>query len=321
MKSIRIILAALILGTVIIAGVVYSQSQQSQEETQSTAQSTINVMVSILPQKEFVQRVGGEYVNVQAMIREGYSPATYEATPEQMQQLEDTELYVRIGYIPFEQNHMDKIAAANPDMTVVDGSEGIETRTLGAHTHEGEEEHDHEEETEHEDEQEHEHEEESIDPHIWLSPSRVEKHVQTITNALVELRPEQKEYFKQNAQEYIKELQALDTELQQSFEPFQGKTILVYHPAFGYLADDYGFTQEHIEIQGKEPSLAQVQEIIDRAREENISVIFVQKQFSTQSAEAIAQELNGSVIQINPLAENYIENMNSIAQTITSSVE
>jgi zinc transport system substrate-binding protein len=315
MKPAHIFILATILTFVGIGFYTYTQSQTPAQDTSESTdeEKSIDVMVSILPQVEFVEKIGGEYVNVEAMIREGFSPATYEATPEQMKQLEDTDLYVRIGYVPFEEMHMEKIADANPDMNIVDSSKGIETRTIEAHTHEGEEEHGHEEDEDHA--------EEGVDPHIWLSPKRVQQQVETITNALVEMYPEQEETFKINAQNYIAELQELDSELAQSFSSFQGKTMFVYHPAFGYLADDYGFTQEHIEIEGKEPSLTQVQEIAEKARAENVSVIFVQKQFSTQSAEAIAQEINGTVVPINPLAQDYTENMRSIAQTITKSIE
>lgn len=280
---------------------------------ETTGEQKIQVMVSILPQVEFVEEIGGQEVDVHAMVREGFSPATYEATPEQMKQLEDTDIYFRIGYIPFEIMHMDKIAQANPDMKIVDTSKNVTLRTLESHSHE------HEETAEHMHEQEDEHEKESIDPHIWLSPVRVQQQVEVVADALIEILPEKKEYFVANKDVYIQKLKNLDTKLQSSFKPFQGKTMLVYHPAFGYLADDYGFIQEHIEIEGKEPSLSEVQDIISHAKEKDISVIFVQKQFSTQAAETIAQEINGSVVQINPLAQNYIQNMESIAQIITES--
>lgn len=319
MKHIRTLLAAAIL--LIVGGIAafsFSQEQAKnhQYNNSKSKDRPLRVMVSILPQVQFVKKIGGTEVEVTAMVREGYSPATYEATPQQMKDLADSDLYMRIGYIPFELTHMEDIAQSNPALQVVDTSENVPLRTLEAHTHEHEEEHNQEDEHIHKDEHDHDHEEGAVDPHIWLSPQRVRTQVENICNALIQARPEKKEYFLQNKELFLAELDTLNTELNKRFTPFAGQTMLVYHPAFGYLAEDYGFRQEHIEIQGKEPSLTVVQRIIQQAEEEKVQVIFVQKQFSTRSAEAIAQEINGAVVPINPLAQDYITNMQDMAEAI-----
>lgn len=317
-------LIVIIIGAVfLIAGTIFAFQYFSQNnnalDTEEEDDGTLNVMVSILPQVNFVNKVGGEYVNVEAMIREGFSPATYEPIPEQMKRLAETDLYFRIGHVPFEKTYMEDIAQTNPEMSVIDTSEGVSLREIEAHSHDGEEEHeeDHEGEGDHEDNK---HEGETgDDPHIWLSPQRVKIQVEHIYNALVEEQPENQEYFLANKDAFIQELDALDKELKQVLAPFEGKTMFVYHPAFGYLADDYGFKQEHFQIQGKDPSIEEVQDIIAQAQEEEVTVIFVQKQFSTSTARAIAEEINGSVIQIDPLAQDYITNMKQIANTIAFS--
>ncbi|MCK4891224.1 MAG: zinc ABC transporter substrate-binding protein, partial [Candidatus Pacebacteria bacterium] len=105
-------------------------------------------------------------------------------------------------------------------------------------------------------------------------------------------------------------------ELKNSFSKIQNKKILVFHPAFGYLARDYGFEQIAIEIDGKEPSAENLANIIDTAKEENIKTIFVQKQFSQKSAEAIAKQIGGSVVPLDPLADDYVENLRRIVEEI-----
>lgn len=277
----------------------------SNEQTKSEKSDKINIMVSILPQVDFVERIGGDKVKVSEMIPPGFSPATYDPSPEQLQKLEIADIYFRIGHIPFEKAQMKRLRAINSNMIVVDTSEGVKLLSLSAHHHEDEEEG-------------HEHEESGDDPHIWLSPKLVKTQANHIYNTLVEYSPENKDYFTQNYNQFIQDLDKLDRKMENAFTPIKGQTILVFHPAFGYLADAYGFYQEAIEIEGKDPTPAQLKEIIDEARDDNVKVIFVQKQFSTKSAEAVAQEIEGVVVQIDPLARDYFANLESMAKTIVN---
>ncbi len=280
----------------------------TQDPQEKTENEKINVMVSILPQVEFVEKIGGNKVNVSEMIPPGFSPATYDPSPEQLTKLQDAEIYFRIGHIPFEKAQMGKLSNLNSKMTVVDTSKDIQLLQLAAHSHEEEEYDD-----------EHEHEDEGgADPHIWMSPKLVTIQAKHISDTLVSHKPEYEEYFLANYNEFIDELTKLDTQLQSTFEPISGETILVFHPAFGYLADAYGFEQEAIEIEGKDPSPEHLKEIIDEAKADEVKVIFVQKQFSTKSAEAIADEIDGAVVQIDPLAKHYVDNMTHIAETIVN---
>ena len=129
---------------------------------------------------------------------------------------------------------------------------------------------------------------------------------------MIEIDSGNKDFYEKNKNEYLKKLDDLDLELQNAFSEMQGKKILVFHPAFGYLARDYGFEQIAIEIEGKEPSAENLAEIIDLAKKENIKTIFVQKQFSQKSAEAIASQIGGSVVPLDPLSEDYVENLRRI---------
>ena len=244
----------------------------------------INVIVSILPQMDFVKNIGGNKIDIYAMIQPGFSPATYEPSPNQLKKLSSANLYIRIGHIPFEKIHMEKIKDLNPKMTVVDSSKGIEIY--------------------------------KNDPHIWMSPKLVKIQTQNICNALVKIDPDNKNFYKNNEKKYLEKLNDLDIELKNAFLKIKDKKILVFHPAFGYLAREYGFEQIAVEIEGKEPTAKNLAEIIDTAKKENIKTIFVQKQFSAKSAESIAKQINGKVVPLDPLAENYIDNLKIIANKI-----
>ncbi len=309
-KSVILVIGVL-TAFVLLLGFVSFASNSENESNSDEGNDKIQATVSILPQEYFVERVGGDEVEVAALIPPGSSPATYEPKPSQLADLERSEIYFRIGHIPFEKNHIDRISESNSSMKIVDTSEGIDLREIEEHSHEGEEDH----------QENHQHEEGGDDPHIWLDPNLVQTQVESIYDGLVEIRPEKEEYFRQNKEEFLQDLQDLDNDLTQTFEPFQGETMLVYHPAFGYLADRYGFEQEHFEIEGKEPSPEEIQQVIDEAKEEKISVVFVQKQFSTSSAETIAREIDGSVVSINPLEKDYLTNMREISKQITQSTK
>lgn len=261
----------------------------------------INVMVSILPQIEFVERVGGDLVNVNEMIPPGFSPATYNPSPGQLQKLQSADIYFRIGHISFEKIQIDRLKEINKRMVVVDTSEGIELLSMSDHQHEDKEDDSHKE---------------GDDPHIWLSPSLVKIQANKIYESLAEISPENERYFYDNLSLFLDDLEELDKNLRESFKVIEGETIFVYHPAFGYLASSYGFFQEAIEIEGKDPSPSQLKEIIDKARDHNVKTIFVQEQFNSDSAEAVAREINGSVIKIDPLARDYFLNLERMAEKI-----
>lgn len=315
MKKFYLILSSIVL-LVFTLSACTKPSQENDDK--------LNVMVSVLPQVDFVERIGGDKVVVSAMIPPGYSPATYDPSPEQIRKLSDADLYVRIGHIPFEGAQMAKLQDINKGMLVVDSSQGIALREIEAHSHEGDEhedEHGHEDEDHEDMDNEEEHEEHGKDPHIWLSPNLVKIQAENIYKALVDVRPEDADYFSANKDKFLSDLENLDSKLVDAFSSIEGQTILVFHPAFGYLADAYNFHQEAIEIEGKDPTIEDLQKIIDEAKSDNVKVIFVQKQFSTKSAQVVADAIGGTVVKIDPLDPDYFANMENMAYTIVNSMK
>lgn len=296
-----------------------------------SAKSPIRVFVSILPQKYFVERIGGEQVTVSVMVGPGKSPATYEPLPKQMAALSGAALYFRIG-VPFENIWMDRVQAANTKMRIIDTREGIALRAIEAHHHHDEderhEENGHEEHKEAKGERREEHEEEAKneghgekDPHIWLNPELVKIQAATICKGLVAVDPQNKVFYEKNLQSFLADLDALDKEIAAALKNLPVKKIMVFHPSWGYFADRYGLKQIPIEIEGKEPGPKELAEIIEHAKAEQIKVIFVQTQFSTKTAESVAKAIQGKVITIDPLAENYLENLRRIVKVLTGELK
>ncbi len=305
------------------------------------AADKLPVFVSIVPQKYFVQQIGKDLVEVQAMVQPGASPATYEPKPKQMADLSKSKIFFAIG-VPFENAWLGKITAANPNMRVVHTDHGIEKLAMEAHHHhdEHEEEHhesdhdgkgghhgetehghkkgEHHEETDH-DEDHHEHT--GLDPHIWLAPPLVKIQARTILDALQKADPAHRSVYEANFKAFTAQVDKLDADLKKTFTGKKGLQFMVFHPAWGYFADAYGLKQVPIEIEGKDPKPAQLKKLIQHAREDGIKVVFVQPQFSTKSAELVAREIGGQVAFANPLAEDWMANLRQVADKFQASLK
>ncbi len=264
----------------------------------------LQVTVSIVPQQYFVERVGGEHVEVNVMVQPGSDPHTYEPKPEQLKALSRSAAYFSIG-VNFEDAWLDKIASANPKMILVDTAQGIE-RMPGAHHHEESEEH---------------HDDEELDEHIWTSPRLVKTQAQTIAAALSKLDPAHKTVYEANLKAFHADIDTLEADIRKTLEGAQNRKFMVFHPAWGYFARDFGLEQIPVQVGGQEPSAAELAALITRAKAEGIRVIFAQPEFSTRSAETIASEIGGQVLLISPLAPDWLDNMRRVAKTFSEVME
>lgn len=269
------------------------------------------VFVSILPQKFFVQQISGELINVEVMVPPGASPHTYEPKPSQMRKLAESRAYFTIG-VALEEAWLDRITRINPEMMVVHTEAGVDRMAMsGDHHHEGEQ-----NETDEHGHEQGEHAEGGLDPHIWLSPLLVKHQAEVIRTSLEALDPENTASYKANGQRFIDRIDELDGQLHEILDGKKGMKFMVFHPSWGYFARSYNLEQVPVEIEGKSPKPAQLKGLIEMARREQITVIFAQPQFSRKSAEVIAREIGAHVVLIDPLAENWFENMTVVADKL-----
>lgn len=268
------------------------------------AESRSIVFVSILPQKYFVQQISGDRFAVEVMVPPGASPHTYEPKPSQMRKLAASLAYFTIG-VELERVWLDKIATINPDMHVFHTDAAIEKIAMAGEPHShfadvAEDVHRDEDET-------------GLDPHIWLSPALVKSQAGIIRDSLIQLDPAGEHVYRENFAAFAARLDNLDDRLRQLLEDQQHRKFMVFHPSWGYFAASYGLEQVAVEIEGKQPKPAQLKALIRQARELDITVVFAQPQLSQKSAEVIAREIGGEVVLIDPLAENWFENMSQVA--------
>jgi zinc transport system substrate-binding protein len=270
----------------------------------ASAAEPLRVFVSVLPQKTFVEKVGGDRVRVEAMVQPGDSPHTYDPTPRQVAALSQADLYVAIGGT-FEDAWMGRILGVNPRMQVLDTGEGIALRRLEAH-----------EDADGHDACHHDQDHGASDPHLWTSPPLVKQMVPRIRDALSGLDPANAALYAANAAAFADELDALDRDIRARLAGAAGSRFMVYHPAWGYFADTYGLIQIPIEREGKEPGPRALAALIDQARRDGVRVIVVQPQFSRKAAAKVAVAIGGRVEVMDNLAPDYAANLRRVADAL-----
>jgi len=275
----------------------------------------MRVMVSVPPQQTFVERIGGEHVQVHVMVGSGQDPHAYEPTPHQIAALSHADLYIRIG-IPFEYAWMERIRSANPGMSVLDARAGIDLHSPAAHEHG----HDQDEPAVADGHPHAHHHSEDGDVHVWTDPRLVKRLAAGIRDRLIALAPEKAPDFKRNYARFAAELEALDRDIRSLLEPLTNRRFMVFHPAWGYFAAAYGLTQIPIEKAGKEPGPRALATLIEQTRRDGIKVVFVQPQLSARSAEQVARAIGGRVLTIDPLAADYADNLRWVARRIAAAL-
>lgn len=267
-----------------------NMSQTSVAADMGKTGTRLSIFVSILPQKYLVERIGQQYVNVSTMVGPGRSPDTYEPTPKQMSLLSSCDAYLRIG-VPFENMWIDKIGASNSRLKIFD----MDSSTHDSHHHD---------------------DGSGIDPHIWTNPVTIRHLAQQTSAVLAQLDPAHKDKFASNLLLFETELSELDQFIKQTIHDKKIKHFMVYHPAWGHFAQQYGLVQIAIEKDGKEPGAKNLTQLIAIARHNNIHRIFVQPQFNRRSAEIIARAINAEIVVVDPLAENVIENIKDFTRKL-----
>jgi len=259
------------------------------------------IAVSIIPQEYLVKSIVDTLVDVHVMVPPGASPATWEATPSEMQSLSDALVYYRIGHIGFEKAWISDIEDINPGLRVVDLSMSLELRSMeyqhGDHKHSG------------------------VDPHTWMSPANMEIMARKIFEDMLILFPEHKDMLRKNYSELLGEIKQSDRYADKMLAEYSGKSFLIFHPSLGYFADAYGLNQMSIEFEGKEPSPSHMKAVIDQAKQAGINIIFVQKEFDVRNAEIIADEIGARIVMVDPLSPLWPKSMKQLVNSLKDSFD
>lgn len=258
------------------------------QNNQTTSNKPI-IAVSIVPEAAFVEAVAGDLVQVITIIPPGYSPGNYEPTALTMEEISKASLYFTIG-VPTEAGNIlpdiknievvhleDQVAASYPDRTFGDGGR---------------------------------------DPHIWLSIKRAKVMVEVIRDHLIQMDPDHTQVYQTNTETFMNELQATDDTIKAIFSDVTMNKFIVFHPSFGYFADEYGLDMIALEEDGKEATAAHLQDVIDLAHQYQITAVFNQAEIDSSQVASFADEIHGQVVTLYPLSKDYCNNLIAMANAI-----
>ncbi len=269
---------------IIIAGVSLAGCQKTTTESGKPI-----IAVSIVPESAFVKAVAGDLVDVITVIPPGYSPGNYEPSARTMEEISNARLYFTIG-VPTESGNIlpqvKDIEIVNLETLV---SQTYPDRTFG---------------------------DGGRDPHIWLSIKRVVLMTQIIRDKLQEIDPDNANVYADNAAAFITLLNQTDAQIKTIFSDVTMNKFIVFHPSFGYFADEYDLTMIALEENGKEATATHLQEVIDIANQYDIKSVFNQAEIDSTQVESFADEIGGTVVTLYPLSDDYCNNLINMANAI-----
>ena len=290
----------LLCGVLFFAAVLFSGCSKSSKK-----EGKIQIVACLPPIAFIASQIGGEYADTFSLLPEGKTPHDYSPRPKEIRDAAKAQLLLSTG-MAFEQRitdalkHRVKVADVSADIP----RRHFETAVEHSHSH-----HHHYGENCSAD---------SLDPHVWLSHAAAEKIAANICNALIAVDPSNSENYLANFKAFQKRLAVSKTECTAKLSKFKGRNFYVYHPAFGYFADEFGLKQTPVEINGRELSATQLASVIRTAKEQNVKTIFVQPQFNPAPAEELARKIDGNVAPLDPLVYDLLKNFTAVSDAIAA---
>ena len=245
------------------------------------------ITVSIEPLRYLTEQIVGDRFEVVTMVPKGSSPETYEPTARQMADLSESILYIKVGELGFERTWMPRLTSNAPHITVVNSSEGI-TSHIGD------------------------------DPHSWMSARNAIIMAHNIYEAVKRIDVKDSVFFRQRLDSLCNVIHATDKYIRQTTAQAHCKSFIIYHPALTYFASDYGLEQLALEEHGREPSAAELEQIISTARAKGVKTMFVQREFANRNVDIITNTIGARKVEINPLGYDWNKEMRRIAAEMTN---
>ena len=266
------------------------------------------ITVSIEPLRHFTEAIADDRFEVISLVPDGVSPETYDPTPQQMVSLTDSRAYFLVGQLGFERTWRRSLSDNAPHLLFFDLSRGV-VPIPDEHQH-----------------AEPEQPQEpgmppappfSIEPHVWTAPSSALTLAENIAAALIMVDPDNEPLYLEGYERTCRDIERTDSLVRAALDTTSvDRAFVIYHPALSYFARDYGLHQIAIEADGKEPSPAQLAELIETAKAEHVRVVFVQPEFDTRNAELVADQIGAEVVRINPLSYQWEEQLVGIARAL-----
>lgn len=243
------------------------------------------VAVTIPPQRWLVRELAGELVEPLVVVPADQDPHAFEPTASRLAALSKAELWLTIG-LPFEATVRTRLAAISPSMKVVSIGTGLAGDDGGR------------------------------DPHVWLAPSLMAALATNACAALEALLPGSKGDFRAGLARVTGKIASLDSQIRKTLSGRPGRVLWAQHPSWGHFARAYGLEQRSLERNGAEPTPRQLARLSDDAAREGVTVLFSDPRHDPRLAEIVARQIGARVVPVDPLAENWDENLLSVARKL-----
>lgn len=271
---------------------------------ESSSQSyPLSVTVSIEPQRQMLEAIGGDRVSVSSLLAGGGDPETYDPTLASLVHLEQSAAWFQIGNMPFEDELTRKIGSK---LKCVDTSEGVE---LIEGTHDcGHDDHEHE--------HHHGHDHSGGDPHTWSSVRNLKIMARKMKETLTEIDPSGASYYKARYDSVANRLDSLDKSYGERLSRAADKAFMVWHPSLSYFARDYGLRQISVSADHRETSLLSLQSTIDKAIDEGVKVFFEQSSYDPRLSATVKRHIGAVCVTFNPLEYDWQRGLDAVVEAL-----
>lgn len=285
----KYIFVVVMLCAILLAGMgltnLYVGYAQKQEKDQ-----TITIVTSFYPMYIAACNVVGDTDRV--TLKNLSEPQTgclhdFQLTPEDMKLLSTADVFVING--GGIESFMEEVASAYPKMQIIEACKNMELLADG----------------------------DEENAHAWMSVAAYESQVQTIADELAHADPENGQEYRQNASEYIRKLDELKVRQKAIAEAAGGQSVILFHEAYDYVAEDYGMNVSCVLDldEERQVSAGEVSEVLNAIQEDNVKLILAEELYARRMAETVQEEADVQVIYLNPLnrgeydKDSYLEGM------------
>lgn len=249
--------------------------------------------VSIPPQKYLLDAIVGDKMKVNCLLSNGADPETYDPSMTHLMNVEHSVAYFQIGHIGFEDAVIKRIQTSRPDLKIIDTSKGIDFISGTHHGHDA-------------------------DPHIWTSAANARIIARNMYDAVVSIDTAHAAYYKANLDRLIAHIDSIDSVIKTDVAKAPSKTFVIWHPSLSYFARDYGLEQIALGAEHKDASIAELRRHIDKARQSDARVMFMQHDTDNRQIQTVRDELSLPSASINPLDYHWDEQMIAIGHNLAS---
>jgi zinc transport system substrate-binding protein len=282
------LLKILFLCLIIISPIIFSGCSGASGEEEPEEESKINIVTSIFPISEIAEKVGSEKVAVTNITPIGVGPHDYEPTPKEVILLNKADLVILngAGMESWSEDIVSNLKEKNiPVLILAD-----HVSTLIEHEEGNSEENNH-------------HHHGKYDPHFLIDPVIYMEEIDSVTNTIIGIDPENSDYYKENSKAYSEKILELHQTLSSELSNCRIRTIVTNHEAFNYFAKRYGL--ELIAIAGispdVEPSSKKLAELANLIEEKDVKYIFTETLVSPKFAQTLAEETGAKTLILNPM--------------------